>query len=73
MGYSQKELEDIKINVEAGIENHDFGPFLEYCDIHVWRRLGNLSSMYGELVRECSRRKGDRFIYRFMMMLTENS
>jgi hypothetical protein len=52
MGWSQKELDDIIANIEAGIEDREFEAFLEYCDIHVWRRLANLSSMYEELVRE---------------------
>lgn len=52
MGWSKKELDDIQKNVEAGIRAEELKAFLEYCDIHVWKRLTNLSSMYEELVRE---------------------
>ena len=52
MGWSQKELEDIQANIEAGIAPKEFDAFVEYCDVYVWRRLANLSSMYEELVRE---------------------
>ncbi len=52
MSWSHKELEDIKSNLEAGVASEDFDALLEHCDVHVWRRLANLSSMYEELVRE---------------------
>lgn len=52
MSWSQKELNDIRVHAEAGIEERELEAFLEYCDTHVWRRLANLSSMYEELVRE---------------------
>ncbi|EIU3490959.1 MULTISPECIES: DUF4365 domain-containing protein [Pseudomonas] len=52
MGWSHKELSDILENVQSGFAIENFEVLLEYCDVHVWRRLANLSSMYEELVRE---------------------
>ncbi|HDS1708394.1 DUF4365 domain-containing protein [Pseudomonas putida] len=52
MDWCHAELKDILEGIESGLAADNFDAFLEYCDVHVWRRLANLSSMYEELVRE---------------------
>ncbi|WP_089041700.1 DUF4365 domain-containing protein [Pseudomonas fluorescens] len=52
MAWSYTELSDILENIQSGFALEHIDGLLEYCDMHVWRRLANLSSMYEELVRE---------------------
>lgn len=52
IGLSQNELKDIHSNIESRISPNEFDALLEYCDVHCWRCLTNLSCMYEELVRE---------------------
>ena len=52
MAWSHRDLADILENIESGLGIDHVDGLLEYCDIHVWHRLANLSSMYEELVRE---------------------
>ncbi|MHA6790910.1 DUF4365 domain-containing protein [Pseudomonas bijieensis] len=52
MAWSHADLSDILENIQSGFATENFDGLLEYCDVHVWRRLANLSNMYEELVRE---------------------
>ncbi|HGY2300893.1 TPA: DUF4365 domain-containing protein [Pseudomonas putida] len=52
MAWSLADLTDILENIESGFASENFEGTLEYCDLHAWHRLANLSSMYEELVRE---------------------
>ena len=52
MAMSYSELKDVLESIQSGLALEHFDSLLEYCDMHVWRRLANLSSMYEELVRE---------------------
>lgn len=50
--WSFNELNDLRSNLEKGINPEEYQYFLEYCNLHVWHRLANLGNMYEELVRE---------------------
>lgn len=52
MAWSHAEITDVLEGIELGLASENFDALLEFCDLHVWRRLANLSSMYEELVRE---------------------
>lgn len=52
MRLSYSELKDLEATLNGGVDSKELEIFKEYCDLHVWRRLCNISNMYEELVRE---------------------
>ncbi|WP_312960317.1 DUF4365 domain-containing protein [Stutzerimonas nitrititolerans] len=52
IAWSRTDLEDLKQNLDAGIDEEHQAHFLEHCNVHVWHKLTNLGNMYEELVRE---------------------
>lgn len=52
MKWSHGDLKNVQATILRGVDPKELEALKEHCDLHVWHRLCNLSSMYEELVRE---------------------